>query len=168
MLSPCLRRILHGGLAYDTRTLSDRSENKCQRCVVQVSAARKAPRMKCCLCRQQYGAHIQCCFSRCYTAFHAMCGRLEGWPLQTVDVNAPLNEDLKARLLNQKGFREGVSCDNGLRLLSYCHKHMSCAEDYTALCKTPQKAVSLPDDTPGVAKLQLCMHDVCCGCLRFT
>eukprot|EP00892_Ulva_mutabilis_P003513 jgi/Ulvmu1/1533/UM011_0263.1 len=119
-------------------------------CLEKVSDARKAPRMTCCLCKQRHGAHIQCCFSKCCTAFHAMCGRLAGWPLQQVDVNSPLNEDMKARVLNQKGFKEGVTCDNGLRLLSYCRKHISCGSDYIVLESTRNMGTSQCEDVPGV------------------
>lgn len=118
-----------------------------------MSIARKAPRMKCCLCEQPYGAHIQCCFSKCCTSFHATCAQLAGWPLQTIDMNAPLNTALKARLLKQKGFQEGVSCGNGLRLLSYCGKHIACAYEQDVMPRPPPVAINSTPDKPGVPQL---------------
>lgn len=35
--------------------------------------------LHCCVCKQRSGAKIQC--SRCYTAFHPLCGRLRGFTM---------------------------------------------------------------------------------------
>lgn len=127
-----------------------------------MSDARTAPRMKCCVCRIPYGAHIQCCYNRkCCTSFHAMCARLAGLPLQTVDTNAPLTSALKARLRQHNGFTEGVSCGNGLRLLSYCSKHAgACANVDDVISRSAAVAMTPSGDLFGM--LPECPLDVCC------
>ncbi len=42
-------------------------------CVDELTKARTG--LTCCLCRQPYGACIQCCAPKCYTAFHPSCAR---------------------------------------------------------------------------------------------
>lgn len=72
--------------------------------------------------------------------------------MQTVDMNAPLNEALKARLLKQKGVEEGTSCGNSLRLLSYCRKHVACASELD-FRRPASVAVTSLEDSAGMVKL---------------
>lgn len=119
--------------------------------IMQVPAARYD--LKCSLCATRHGACIQCCAGRCcVTAFHPLCARLAGLPMQQVDTNdiaatevatSGLKRVNNARNGNAKktgggrskkngGSRdawasEGCELSGGLRLLAFCGKHRACA-----------------------------------------
>jgi hypothetical protein len=52
----------------------------CTHSHVQVTAARK--RLLCTVCRQPYGACVQCAGGKnCFTAFHPLCARNSGYKM---------------------------------------------------------------------------------------
>lgn len=49
--------------------------------------ARERWHLNCSVCKQKVGAKVQC--SKCYTAFHPLCGRVRGLRMEMLDPPAP-------------------------------------------------------------------------------
>ena len=96
--------------------------------------------LRCSLCKLSHGACIQCCAGRtCRTAFHPLCARLAGLPMQQLDVaDESATRALADRLARcnhktrvkkgQKATWAAEGCDvAGVRLLVFCARHAASA-----------------------------------------
>lgn len=106
----------------------------CRRASVQVSSGRYD--LTCYLCEKQHGAALQCAAgNRCFKAFHPLCARLAGLPMQ--EVHSENKEAVKALRRNVRKHtgsnadfsldRQGTSIASGIHLIAFCEKHACCA-----------------------------------------
>jgi hypothetical protein len=107
---------------------------------VQISRLRYS--LGCSLCDQCYGASVQCSAgNKCYTAFHPLCARLAGLPMQEINTeNHQALQELKRNVRKIAGCnasrfslkREGTALASGIHLVAFCPKHQACAVNIAA------------------------------------
>ena len=88
--------------------------------------------LSCAVCKQTYGACIQCAGSRsCYSAFHVLCARGAGLPMD-VDFKLQKTDDLAAGALpapaRKKLKIDGTSMGDGTRLVLHSSLTLRTAE----------------------------------------
>jgi PHD-zinc-finger like domain len=112
--------------------------------------------LQCDLCKQPHGAAVQCSAgSRCCTAFHPLCARLAGLPMQQVDAaNQQKLAELKQRVRSVVGDgargwsleREGTALAGGIHLVAFCGKHRACASGAAPTAALQPAPAAAPND----------------------
>ena len=98
-------------------------------CVVDIKAMQPIDRLRhiqrerwellCTICKQRYGAKVQCEHAGCYLAFHPLCGRASGLFMEA-------QEEEGDPIAAAGGAAGGTADDDDgppVRMVAYCHKH---------------------------------------------